>query len=170
MCIIHKAIRLFLISILICLLLFRQDFLPIKYSAVDDLSDLKIPDKVHHALLHNPQAQFLLIRYANNQINYIYHSDNFGRAQVILDAFKKIAVWSRYKVSAGDYLFVLNDGVNEDLGWPVLAFAAPQKLVANHNAVLIPDYEALTNMYAGAFKSIDKTMEIYPWDKKINKI
>lgn len=170
MCIIHKIIRVFLLSVLAFLLVFKQAFLPLSYQGVDNLNDLKIPEHLHNNLLRNPYDQLLLIRYTGNKMQYIYHSDNFGRAQTVLDTFKKIVLWSGYKIPPGDYLFSINDGVNADFGWPVLAFAAPRQLVTQGKAILIPDYEALTNMYLGAFKSIDKTLTLYPWHKKINKI
>jgi len=69
----------------------------------------------------------------------------------------------------GEYLIALDDGVNHELPWPVLAFASTKELVQQRMVVLMPDHDALGG-YEYKFKYVQQAIHNYPWGKKQAKI
>jgi hypothetical protein len=134
------------------------------------LDNIQIPVVLQQRLLAKQRCELMLLRYQDRKIQYIYNgSINYG-ALAIADLFKQLASDPRYKLPVGDYLFNLDDGVDQEYGWPILGFAAPQKLIAAKKVFLIPAPEILDLSVQDFFSNVDQKANLYPWDRKVAKI
>lgn len=167
-----KLILLFISMIVVFVITFIMPHFTVGNSAAynaikTDFNALPIPLQLKEYLRTKQGSELNLIYFDGKSLKYHESIDHDLYMQIYLQAMREIA--TQDNLAPGYYLISFRDGVHEDLGWPVLAFAGSKYLVDAHKVFLIPDPEAMQG-YESLFKKIDAQINTFPWHKKQAKI
>lgn len=132
-----------------------------------DFNALSIPLQLKEYLRTKQGSELNLIYFDGKNLQYHESIDHDLFMQIYLQAMRELAI--NKNLNPGYYLISFRDGVHEDFGWPVLAFASSKHLVEAHKVFLIPDPEAMQG-YESLFKKIDAQIDAFPWHKKQAKL
>lgn len=123
-------------------------------------------------LTHKPEIfdySWFIIKIDHEKIQYFVSQPKHLLTTKFVKALHEIEAMYPYKLPAGEFMIILEDGVERVLPWHVLSFASSKELVRQQKVILMPDYEAL-NGYDRTFKLINQGIRDYPWEKKQAKI
>lgn len=110
-------------------------------------------------------AQLVRFRIINNQLSVIGQPDPHPRLDFIVSSLHHLCEVA--PLPNLDFIICLADSLDGvDLPAPVLAFAKHQDA---QKVVLIPDFEALSDLTPLLLEKVKKGINKYPWNKKVEK-
>jgi Glycosyl transferase family 90 len=110
-------------------------------------------------------AQLVRFRIINNQLSVIGQPEPHPRLDSMIDSLHHLCDIA--PLPNLDFIICIADAIDGvDFAAPVLAFAKHQD---SHKVVLIPDFEALSDLSITLLDNVKRGINKYPWNKKVEK-